>query len=293
VTMGIISARDRVISSDSEFFQTDAPINPGNSGGPLVNIHGEVVAINNSIKTESGGNQGVAFSIPSNTVKRVLEQILEHGRVLRPYLGVVMLSHNARLAQQLGLPHDRGALVDAVFAGSPAEAAGLRRGDFILKFDGRDVRSYRDLRKRVSESDVGGEVTLEVWRDGKTVQVPVTIVDQEQPVLSEAPAPALPAPSAVPGAGPLAGVVVRAISPQIAARYQLPAGAGGVMVQSIVANSRAAGVLQPGDVIEQVNDDLVSNPNEFAAAAASIAPGESAVLQLLRGRVRVFEVIRP
>lgn len=295
VTMGIISARDRLISSESsnEFFQTDAPINPGNSGGPLVNIHGEVVAINNSIKSESGGNQGVAFSIPSNTAKRVLEQILEHGRVLRPYLGVVMLPLDAGTARQLGLPNERGAFIDAVFADSPAAAAGLRRGDFVVKFDGRDIRGYRDLRKRVSESSVGQKAELEVLREGKSVKVPVTIVEQGQ----TAPVPVAgstmqTAPPAAP-AGPLSGVTVRSIPPQVAVRLGLPDGVEGVLVQSITNGSPAAGILRPGDVIEQINDNPVTTPEEFAAVAGAIGPGQRAIALLSRGRVRSFEVVGP
>lgn len=295
VTMGIISARDRIISSESgsEFFQTDAPVNPGNSGGPLIDIHGEVVAINSRIKSDTGGNQGVAFSIPSNTARRVLEQILEHGRVLRPYLGVVMLSHNASIAQQLGLPNDRGALVGAVFAGSPAALAGLRRGDFIMKFDGREVRNFRDLRNRVSEAQVDRQVLLDVWRDGKAVQVPVTIVEQDEAAAAAATAlPAQVAPPA-PVVGPLSGVAVRAVTPELAARYRLPDGIQGVMVQSIAPGSPAAGVLQPGDVIERVNDAPVDSPPDFVAAAAALPPGEQALLVLSRGRVRSFELVGP
>lgn len=293
VTMGIISARDRVVSSESgnEFFQTDAPINPGNSGGPLVDIRGEVVAINNSIKTESGGNQGVAFSIPSNTAKRVLEQILEHGRVLRPYLGVVMLPLDAASARQLGLPDDRGAFIDAVFAGSPAAAAGLRRGDLIVKFAGQPIRSYLDLRKRVSEATVGGEEQLEILRGGKPVKLSVTIVEQGQPAKAPSAVPAPLAPAGPAADGALAGVSVSAINPQLAARLGLPEGVEGVVIQSITNGSPAAGVLQPGDVIEQINDNPVTTPEEFAAVAGALAPGERAITLLSRGRVRLFEVV--
>ncbi len=295
VTMGIISARDRLISSESanEYFQTDAPINPGNSGGPLVNIHGEVVAINNSIKTESGGFQGVAFSIPSNTAKRVFQQIVDHGRVLRPYLGVVMLPLNADTARQLGLPDDRGALIDAVFANSPAALAGLRRGDFVVKFDGREVGGYRDLRKRVSEAAVGRETEMEILREGERIKVPVTIVEQAQSNAAvAAPAPALIAPSSV-QAGALSGVTVRGLTPQLSAKIGLPDSVEGVLVQSVADGSPAAGVLLPGDVIELVNDTPVTQPEQFAAVAGALAPGERAIVLLSRGRVRAFEVVGP
>lgn len=296
VTMGIISARDRLISSESsnEFFQTDAPINPGNSGGPLVNIHGEIVAINNSIKSETGGNHGVAFSIPANTAKRVLEQILEHGRVLRPYLGVVMLPLDAGTARQLGLPDDRGALIDAVFAGSPAALAGLQRADLILKFDGREIRNHRDLRLRVSGATVGRGLELEILRGGQVVKLPVTIVEQGHAAAGTAPPSAVPPVGpAQPPSGPLAGVTVQAVTPQLAGRLGLPDGVGGLVVQSIANGSPAAGVLQPGDVLEQINGSPVSTPGEFAAAAGALPPGEQAITLLWRGRVRLFEVVGP
>jgi len=299
VTMGIISARDRLISSETsnEFFQTDAPINPGNSGGPLINIHGEIVAINNSIKTESGGSQGLAFSIPSNTVRRVLEQILQHGRVPRPYLGVVMLPLDANLARQLGLPHARGALVDAVFADSPAAAAGIRRGDFVIKFGGREIRGFSDLRKRVAETGINQKVVLDILREGQVVQVPVTIIEQGQPVppasSSGAVAPQPPAGSAAPAGIALSGVTVEPLTPDLIARRRLPENISGVMVQSIAPGSPALGVLQAGDAIERINDTAISSPEDFAAAAGALAPGERAILLLARGRVRSFEVVGP
>lgn len=295
VTMGIISARDRIVSSElgNEFFQTDASINPGNSGGPLVNVRGEVVAINNRIKSESGGNQGVAFSIPSNTAKRVLEQILEHGRVLRPYLGVVMVPLDAAAARQLGLPNDQGAFVDAVLPGSPAAVAGLRRGDFILKFSGQPIRGYLDLRKRVSESTIGREAELEVLRQGKTTKVPVTIVEQGEPAQVSGANPASRVAPGVPPIGPLSGIIVSSITPQLAARLGLPAGVEGVVIQSIAEGSPAAGILQPGDVIEQINNHPVASPEEFVAVAGALQPGERAITLLSRGRVRCFEVVGP
>jgi serine protease Do len=184
-------------------------------------------------------------------------------------------------------------LIDAVFADSPAAVAGLRRGDFIVKFDGREVGGYRDLRKRVSEANVGQQAELEILREGQPVKVPVTIVEQGQvPASALAPSPVQVVPQVVRN-GALSGVTVRPVTPQLAARYRLPDGIQGVMVQSVDPGSPAAGWLQPGDVIEQVNDDPVATPEEFAAAAAALPPDLRAVLLLSRGRVRSFEVITP
>ena len=332
VTMGIISGRDRLISSETvnEFLQTDAPINPGNSGGPLVNIRGEIVGINNRIKTESGGSQGVAFSIPSNTVRRVLEQILEHGRVLRPYLGVVMAPMDAAMARQLGLPSSGGALVDAVLQGSPADLGGIRAGDVILKFDGRDIRDFNDLRKRVALAATDKEVQVEIMREGRTMSLPVTIVEQQPgprsvimpvpaapgPVTPQpAPAPPLPPlapqppplpPVVPPGTGAqaplpvipadgnaLAGVVVGEITPMVVRREQLPRNIEGVVVRAVPQDSPAAGILRPGDAIEQINDTPVPTPEDFARVVGELAPGERVIVLLSRGRVRSFEVLGP
>lgn len=303
VTMGIISARERLFSSEAvnEFFQTDAPINPGNSGGPLVNIRGEIVGINRFIFSQSGGNQGIGFSIPSNAARRVLEQILEHGRVLRPYLGVVLQPIDEALAAQLGLPDVRGALVEAVLAGSPAAQAGLRRGDVIRKFDGRDIRDFNELRKRVAEAKIDTEVEVEVVRDGAGLELPVLIVEQPRAGVSAVLPPApeggvvpqpLPPSPAVPR-NALSGISVGEITPALAQRYLLPENIEGVMVQSLEPGSSAARVLQPGDVIEQINDTPVASAADFLREAASIPPGAKVMLLLSRGRIRSFEVVGP
>jgi serine protease Do len=310
ITQGIISARERLFSSETafnDFFQTDAAINPGNSGGPLVNIRGEIVGINNFIFSQSGGSQGIGFSIPANTVRRVLDQILEHGRVLRPQLGVMLEELNAGVAGQLGLPDDRGALVGAVVPGSPAAAAGLQRGDVIRKFDGRDVRDLFDLRKKVAGAKIDQEVKVEVLRDGKSLVLPVMI--RETPPRGRAGAlpappsggvvpqplpPALPAPGQpTASGGALAGVSVVQLTPALIARHSLPQNIEGVLVGEVAPRSPAAARLRPGDAIEQINDTPVTNVEEFNAAVAALGPDEPAMLLLARGRVRSFEVLAP
>ena len=180
-----------------------------------------------------------------------------------------------------------------MFAGSPAAVAGLRRGDFVVKFDGREISSYRDLRNRVAEARVGQEAELEILREGETVKVPVTIVEQGQSVVgAAAPSPVQAAPRMA-QTGPLAGVSVRSITPQLAKRIGLPEGVEGVLVQSIIEGSPAMGILQPGDVIEQINDTPVTTPEEFAAIAGALRPGERAIALLSRGRVRSFEIVGP
>ncbi len=304
ITQGIISARERLFSSESlkEFFQTDAPINPGNSGGPLVNIFGEIVGINNFIFSQSGGSQGIGFATPSNTVRRVLEQILQHGRVLRPYFGVVLQQIDEELAAQLGLPDTRGALVEAVLAGSPAAEAGVQRGDVIRKFDGRDIRDFNDLRKRVAEAKIDTEVKVEIVREGKTIELPVLIVEQQRPGLAAlvpappgnlVPQPPVPAPAQPAGGSALSGISVEEITPALAGRHRLPENIEGVLVRAVAPGAPAQGILRPGDAIEQINDTPVASVTDFLRAAEAVPPGERAILLIARGRVRSFEVVGP
>jgi serine protease Do len=306
ITQGIISARERLFSSEvaNDFFQTDAAINPGNSGGPLINIRGEIVGINNFIFSQSGGSQGIGFSIPANTVRRVLDQILEHGRVLRPQLGVVLEPLDPGTATRLGLPDTRGALIGGVQAESPAAKAGLQPGDVIRKFDGREVRDFNDLRKRVAAAKIDSTVKTEVLRNGQPLDLSVTIREAPQrarmaalpapPPAGVVPQPLPPsAPAPAGTAGALTGVEVTGLTPDLVARYRLPENIAGVLVSEVAPASPARGRLRPGDVIEQINDTPVATPGEFAAAAGALASDEAAMLLLARGRVRSFEVITP
>ncbi len=175
VTQGIISAKGRRAQSEAanEFFQTDAAINPGNSGGPLVNLRGEIIAINNSVSLQG---QGIGFAIPSNTVRRVFENIRDHGRFIRPWFGAFMArTITPQLAAQLRLPDTSGAFVRGVYAGSPAEQAGLKPGDVIVEFNGKPIRDPIDLRNRVIETEIGQRAVLRLLRGGKEIEAPVTI----------------------------------------------------------------------------------------------------------------------
>lgn len=181
VTQGIISAKGRRTMSEAanEFFQTSTTINPGNSGGPLVDIHGKVIGINNFILSRSGGSEGIGFAIPSNVARRVYEDIVQRGRVIHPWFGVVMRPLTAELAKQLHLPNASGALVVATLAGSPAEQGGLIGGDVITAFNGHPIRDGKDLRNRVAEAEVGPPITMEVLREGKPLQL--TVIMMEEP----------------------------------------------------------------------------------------------------------------
>jgi len=177
VTQGIISGKGRRASSEAanEFFQTDAAINRGNSGGPLVNLRGELIGINNMVTLQA---QGIAFSIPSNTVRRVFDSIRDHGRFIRPWFGAMMQPLTPQLVQQLQLPSSVGALVLIPYSGSPADKAGLQSGDVIVEYNGRPIVDHIDLRNRVAESPLGQKVNLKVLRAGKFVDLQTVIAPE-------------------------------------------------------------------------------------------------------------------
>jgi S1-C subfamily serine protease len=187
VTHGIISARERgQVSLGStirikDFLQTDAAINPGSSGGPLVNLDGEVIGLNTAIASQNGGSSGVAFSIPINLVKRVMQQLLEKGSVSRGYLGVQLAgSFEAADALRLGLHKAQGARVEAIYPDTPAAAAGLRANDVLLQVDGQAIRNENQLINYISDLSPGQKVRLQVWRERKMVAVDATVGDWSQ-----------------------------------------------------------------------------------------------------------------
>ncbi len=181
VTQGIISAKGRrtVSEAANEFFQTSTTINPGNSGGPLIDIHGHVIGINNFIISRSGGSEGLGFAIPSNVARRVYDDIVQKGRVIHPWFGVVMRPLTPGLARQIGLSGTKGALVAATLANSPAERSGLLGGDVIVSFNGHAIRDGKDLRNRVAEAPVGTPATFSILRRDKPMDL--SVVMQEEP----------------------------------------------------------------------------------------------------------------
>jgi serine protease Do len=318
VTQGIISAKGRHGSENvSDLFQTDAAINPGNSGGPLVNVRGELIGINEAIYSQSGGWQGVGFAIPSLTVRRVMDGILRTGRVIKSYLGVNLQDTlTPAVAEQRGLPSNKGALVADVMAGSPAEAAHLQAGDFIQKFNGKTVGDLQDLRQFVSEVDIDKTVPVELFRAGKTITVEVQIREkpptaqlarqqqrrglQQQPVLPGGPSSLAPPTSsddddglAGSDSGALAGVQVAELTGPIARHLRLPGSLQGMVVVRIDANSPAADKLQVGDVIEQVNRKPVSSLADYRRLVNGLSARGTVTLSIVRDRSRTLVVIEP
>jgi serine protease Do len=285
VTMGIVSAKGRGnlgIEDYEDFIQTDAPINPGNSGGALVNDRGELVGINTAILSHgSGGNEGIGFAIPVNLARNVMGQILEHGKVTRGYLGVVIQPITPAMAKQLGLSKLQGALVGDVSAKGPAQAAGVERGDVILSINGNAVSDSNELRNTVSMMQPGEAVKLEVSRNGGTKDINVK--------LGELPLSKKDAENQPEGASKdaLEGVNVENLDAETAAQLQLPESTKGVVVTGIdPASPKAESGLQKGDVIQEVNHQPVRNVAEFEQAMRKA--GGSALLLVNRGGTTLF-----
>ena len=179
VTVGVISAKGRPLNINGNQFtdllQTDASINPGNSGGPLINLQGKVIGINTAINAQA---QGIGFAIPSSTVTQVLDQLMNQGKVSRPWLGIYMQPITKELANYFGLQEPEGVLVSAVLEGSPAQKAGLKRGDIILEYNKKKMNDPDKLKQIVANAKIGEEVVILIYRDGKTIFVPVKIEEK-------------------------------------------------------------------------------------------------------------------
>lgn len=296
VSHGIISAKDRRAMNDSqvEFFQTDAAINPGNSGGPLVNIRGEVIGINSAIYSESGGNQGIGFAIPSNVVKAAMGSIISKGRVIRGYLGVGIQAVTKDIAEQFKLDSVRGALVTDVTPGSPAEKAGIIRGDVIRKVNDYDVRDTASLINRIAEADVGSSLKIDLVRDGQPKSVTALVAEQPADLMARLNRNQGDGGQSEESQGPVfAGVQVQNLTQKLRSEANVPSTINGVIVTGVDPGSPVAQQIRPGDVIEQINRQPVPTVNEFQSVVSQLEQDRPVLIGLARNRQRSFVVIQP
>jgi serine protease Do len=290
-TMGIVSATGRAfggaIEHYEDFIQTDAAINPGNSGGALLDLHGDLIGINTAIITGDGGsgNAGVGFAIPINMVRNVMEQIVDHGKVIRGHLGVSVQGVDADMAKAFGLKQGGGALVADVTPGSPAAKAGIERGDIILELNGQPVNQPDDLSLNISELSPGSTVHLKISRNGATRTVDVTLDELTESAEKSAPGQ--------PGTPALQGVQVQNMTPAVARDLGISPTTSGVVVTSVDPSSAAASAgLQEGDVIQEVNRKPVRDVAQYNRTLA--ASGHQSVLLLVRrGEATHFIVVEP
>ena len=281
VTFGIVSAVGRAdvgVADFEDFIQTDAPINPGNSGGALVNIHGELVGINTAIASPTGGSVGVGFAIPSNMARAAMQSLIKTGRVVRGFLGASTQDVSPPLGKIFRLPDVKGAIVTDVQAKGSAERAGLKRGDVVVRFDGRDVMDSGQLRNLVAQSPIGSKHRVDLIRDGKPYQADLII--QEAP--RERAKKSQMASSAVSTAHPLAGVVFDDVTPPLARQMDLPVN-NGVVVTDIEEGSLAdTSGLQPGDVVLELNRQHVNSFLILQRLADPLKPTDLALLLVNR-----------
>jgi serine protease Do len=283
VTAGIISATGRAvgITKHEEFIQTDAAINPGNSGGPLVNLRGEVIGINTAISSSSGGFQGVGFAVPVNVAKWVSSQLLKDGQVHRAYLGVGIQPIDQNLASQLGLPTSQGALVTEVRPGSPAEKAGLKPQDVIVEFGGATIYEPRNLSALASRAAIGSSLPVVVLRDGKRVELKVTVLEQPANYGERQTRPADSNEEPQSGNFNKLGLQVGPLSSDVAKQLGISS-AGGVVITAVEEDSIAARAgLAPSMAIVQVGRQAVKNAADFEAEVKR-ADLEKGVLLLVR-----------
>lgn len=274
VSLGIVSATGREISPNEnrrfdDFIQTDAAINFGNSGGPLINLRGEVIGVNTAISAQGSG---IGFAVPVNILKEVISQLRSSGSVARGYLGVMIQDVSEDIKEAMGLKEASGVLVNDIPPTGPAAKSSLQRGDVIVKINAQAIDDSRTLQKTVAAMKPGTKVTIEVIRDKKLVQVPVTIgsLSEDQTTQDKA------APEA--GKADLLGLIV-----------QMAPDGSGVIVADIADDSSAAesGVM-PGDLIRSVNKRPVKSVKDYQEAVKGLKPGQRVLLDLDRRGMKLF-----
>ena len=272
VTTGIVSAKFRNIGAGSydNFIQTDASINPGNSGGPLLNTSGEVIGINTLIFSQTGGNIGIGFAIPINMAKDLLPQLKE-GKVVRGWLGVMIQEITTELKEKLDLKDEKGALVADVPMGGPAEKAGIKRGDVIVSFDGKEIKAMKELPYLVASTPVGKTVIVEVIRDGKKMRFEVRIKElkeeDEAPITDDQ--------------GVKLGMVVQDLTPELARHFGLSETSGVVVTQVENGSPAAEAGIRAGSIILEVDRQPIRDLKNLQRKIESYEAGD-AILFLVK-----------
>jgi serine protease Do len=283
VTSGIVSAKGRVIGAGpyDDFIQTDAPINPGNSGGPLFNMRGEVVGINTAIIPNG---QGIGFAIPVNTAKMLVPQLVEKGKVARGYLGVQIQDVTPELAASLGLGTAKGALVSDVVKDGPAEKGGVRRGDVVVSFNGKEIKDSRALPPAVASTAAGKEVPVRVMRDGKEVSLQVKI---EQ--LQNDETYGLPAEEASQGKW---GLQLKDMNAATARQMGIKKDYGALVVGVRPGSPAEDASIQRGDVIIEVNRTPIKTVEDMKAEIANSKDKKSLLLLVERNGGTIYLVLK-
>jgi serine protease Do len=272
VTAGIVSARARDINAGpyDDFLQTDAAINRGNSGGPMFNMKGEVIGVNSAIISPSGGSIGIGFAVPASLAMPVLDDLRKYGKVRRGWLGIRIQSLDQDMAENMGLPDQKGALVAKVDPNGPGQKAGLKDGDVVLKFDGKDITEMRRLPRYVASTPINKKVEVVIWRDGKRQtlsasvgEMPEDPAEQQTKGKPESPKPQVGKDGvlSIPGAG----LTVSSLTPQLRERFGVEDESKGIVVTEVKPDSPAAEKgMRPGDLIIEADHKPVRSPADLA-----------------------------
>ncbi len=293
VTSGIVSAIGRSLNiienqySVENFIQTDAAINPGNSGGALVNLDGNLIGVNTAIATRNRGFVGYGFAIPINLAKKVMDDIIQHGKVQRGYLGVSLQPVTARQADAFGLDRPRGVLIDQVLGNSPAEKADIKGGDIVLQVDGQQVDRPNALQSAIARKHPGDPVTLKVRRRTKdlTINVELGTIPEDATVVARTAEP--PGSATEDGLG----LTVHNITPPMAESFGLEVGTQGVVVVEVSRGPGRDAGFRRGDVIVGVRqgrvDLAIRNVDDFKNAFGELETGRAAAFSVLRRNARL------
>ena len=285
VTAGIVSAKGRSINNESygNFIQTDASINPGNSGGPLFNLKGEMVGVNTAIFSRTGGNIGIGFAIPVNMAKNVFAQLKEHGKVTRGWLGVMIQQVTHDLAENFNLDRPIGALVGQVVPDSPAEKAGIKAGDVIISYSGKEISQMSMLPAMVASTNVGEKAELVLIREGKKQNITVEIgrMEDEEAILA----------GTETGTSKKLGITVQEITPKIAESLGIEE-VHGLIVNNVDSSSAAAeaGIMR-GDILLEINRERVDNIADYKKSLQAAEEKKSILLLIERDHNTRFVVI--
>lgn len=297
VTMGIISAKGRRSPGSGnntfeDFLQTDAAINRGNSGGALVNLRGELVGIPSQILSQTGGSIGIGFAIPTKMARNVMDQLLRNGKVRRGMLGVNIRALDTDLADAFGYKGTKGAFVDNVVPGQPADQAGIKRGDIITEFQGQRIDTSDQLRNLASQTPPGTTVKVKVWREGAERDLSLKLAERDLAATNEKEDSKGSSESGAAG-GVLSGIRVETLTPETAQRLRLPTSTRGVLITEVDPGSNAAAAgLQRGIVIEEVAKQPVTNLNDFNVAIQKLGNKKSVLLSVVTPRGSSYIVVK-
>ncbi|MEL0327386.1 MAG: DegQ family serine endoprotease [Deltaproteobacteria bacterium] len=276
VTFGIVSAKGRTgmgIAEYEDFIQTDAAINPGNSGGPLVDLEGKIVGVNTAIFSRSGGYQGIGFAVPINMARRVMNELIETGQVSRGWLGVGIQDMTLELAKAFGLDQAKGSLVTGVMPGTPAEKAGLQKGDVILRLNGNTIENSNGLRNLVAEARADAKVDLDLVRNKVPMTLSVRLDERpKQPGQADVY-------SSTKSPSPELGFAVQELTPEMAQRLGYEAIQSGIVITAVKPDSPAFnGGLRAGMMIVEMNRQSINSMADFQRAARDISTEDGVLL---------------